>query len=82
LSYRKSIAPVIFGQNKTNLLSALFILIGISILVAASFLAAFLWSVKNGQFDDDYTPSVRMLFDDTKEIPTTITNQNTTNLKN
>jgi cbb3-type cytochrome oxidase maturation protein len=45
-------------------LSALFILIGISILVAASFLIAFLWSVKSGQYDDDYTPSVRMLFDD------------------
>jgi cbb3-type cytochrome oxidase maturation protein len=45
-------------------LSALFVLIAISILVAGSFLAAFLWSVKNGQYDDDYTPSVRMLFDD------------------
>jgi cbb3-type cytochrome oxidase maturation protein len=44
--------------------SALFLLIGISILVAGSFLTAFLWSVKNGQYDDDYTPSVRMLFDD------------------
>jgi cbb3-type cytochrome oxidase maturation protein len=39
-------------------------LIGISILVAGCFLGAFLWSVKNGQYDDDYTPSVRMLFDD------------------
>ena len=48
-------------------MSALFVLIGISILVAGSFLAAFLWSVKNGQYDDDYTPSVRMLFDDKKE---------------
>ncbi|MBP9098626.1 MAG: cbb3-type cytochrome oxidase assembly protein CcoS [Ferruginibacter sp.] len=46
-------------------MSALFILIGISILVAGSFLAAFLWSVSNGQYDDDYTPSVRMLFDNT-----------------
>ena len=45
-------------------MSALFILIGISILVAASSLIAFLWSVKSGQYDDDYTPSVRMLFDD------------------
>ena len=44
-------------------MSALFILIGISIIVAGSFLIAFLWSVKNGQFEDDYTPSVRMLFD-------------------
>jgi cbb3-type cytochrome oxidase maturation protein len=45
-------------------LSALFVLIGISIIVAGSFLTAFLWSVKNGQYDDDYTPSVRMLFED------------------
>jgi cbb3-type cytochrome oxidase maturation protein len=44
-------------------MSALFILIGISIIVAGSFLAAFLWSVKNGQYDDDYTPSIRILFD-------------------
>jgi len=45
-------------------LSALFLLIGISILVAGGFLAAFLWSVRNGQYDDDYTPSIRILFDD------------------
>lgn len=45
-------------------MSALVILIGISILVAGSFLAAFLWSVNNGQYEDDYTPSIRMLFDD------------------
>ena len=51
-------------------MSALFILIGISILVAASFLIAFLWSVKSGQYDDDYTPSVRMLFDDPQKNKT------------
>ena len=45
-------------------MGAIFILIGISILVAGGFLAAFLWSVKKGQFDDDYTPSIRILFDD------------------
>ncbi len=39
-------------------------LITISIVVAAFFLYAFIRAVKNGQFDDDYTPSVRMLFDD------------------
>lgn len=44
-------------------MSVLFILIGASILVAGGFLIAFLWSVKSGQYDDDYTPSVRMLFD-------------------
>jgi cbb3-type cytochrome oxidase maturation protein len=48
-------------------MSALFILIGISILVAGSFLIAFLWSVRNGQYEDDYTPSIRILFDNTAE---------------
>lgn len=45
-------------------MSAIFILIAASLIVALGFLAAFIWSVKNGQYDDDYTPSVRMLFDD------------------
>jgi cbb3-type cytochrome oxidase maturation protein len=59
-------------------LSALFVLIAISILVAGGFLAAFLWSVRNGQFDDDYTPSVRMLFDDkAKKKTSTPTNSKT-----
>jgi cbb3-type cytochrome oxidase maturation protein len=40
------------------------VLIAASILIAGGFLVAFLWSVRNGQYDDDYTPSVRMLFDD------------------
>jgi len=44
-------------------MSAIFLLIGASIVVAGGFLIAFLWSVKNGQYDDDYSPSVRMLFD-------------------
>jgi len=33
------------------------------LLVAVGFLIAFIWSVKDGQYDDDYTPSIRMLFD-------------------
>lgn len=45
-------------------MSALFILIGVSLVVAVGFLIAFLWAVKKGQYEDDYTPSVRMLFDD------------------
>ena len=54
-------------------MSALFILIGISLMVAGSFLAAFIWSVGNGQFDDDYTPSIRILFDNPiKETKTEI----------
>ncbi len=49
-------------------MSALFILIGISIIIATGFLLAFIWSVKNGQYDDDYTPSVRMLFENEPPI--------------
>ncbi len=48
-------------------MSAIFILIGASLLVATGFLVAFIWSVKNGQYEDDYTPSVRILFDDNKK---------------
>ncbi len=42
----------------------IFILIGFSLIVALIFLFLYIWSVKDGQFDDDYTPSVRILFDD------------------
>ena len=39
------------------------ILIAISLSIALIFLLLFYWSIKNGQYDDTYTPSVRMLFD-------------------
>ena len=45
-------------------MSVIYILITISIVVAVVFLLAFIRAVKSGQYDDDYTPSVRMLFDD------------------
>ncbi len=45
-------------------MSVVFVLIIIGILVASVFLIAFIWAVRNGQFDDSYTPSVRILFDD------------------
>ncbi len=45
-------------------MSVLFILISVSLIIAIGFLIAFIWSVKSGQYDDDYTPSARMLFDD------------------
>lgn len=65
--------PIITGMMKflqfcINLkrlsMSALFVLIAISLLVALGFLLAFLWATNSGQYEDDYTPSVRMLFDD------------------
>lgn len=45
-------------------MSVMYILIGCSLLLAIGFLLAFIWSVRSGQMDDDYTPSVRILFDD------------------
>jgi cbb3-type cytochrome oxidase maturation protein len=45
-------------------MSVIYLLISISILVAIVFFIAFVMAVKKGQYDDDYTPSVRMLFDD------------------
>jgi cbb3-type cytochrome oxidase maturation protein len=44
-------------------MSVIVVLIGFSMLVAGGFLLAFMWAVRTGQFDDRYTPSVRMLFD-------------------
>lgn len=45
-------------------MEVIFILIGFSLLIALGFLASFIWATKTGQYDDNYTPSVRMLFDD------------------
>ena len=45
-------------------MSVVVILIFFSLTVAVGFLIAFLWAVKNGQYKDTYTPSVRVLFDD------------------
>lgn len=45
-------------------MTIIFLLIGISLIVALTFLGAFLWAVRSGQYEDDYTPSVRMLFDE------------------
>ncbi len=33
-------------------------------MVALAFLGAFIWSVKKGHYDDDYTPAVRILLDE------------------
>lgn len=32
--------------------------------VAVVFLIAFVWAVHNGQYDDDYTPSMRLLVEE------------------
>lgn len=45
-------------------MSILYFLIGCSILMALLFLAAFFWSMNDGQNDDMITPAIRILFDD------------------
>ena len=45
-------------------MSVIVLLIIFSLIVAVIFLVAFIWAVKSGQFDDTYSPSVRILFDD------------------
>lgn len=44
-------------------MGVLFILIGVSLLIAIGFLIAFVKATRDGQFEDSYTPSVRMLFE-------------------
>ncbi|AUC76932.1 MULTISPECIES: cbb3-type cytochrome oxidase assembly protein CcoS [Flavobacteriaceae] len=45
-------------------MSVIYILLTVSIVVAIVFFMAFIIAIRNGQFDDGYTPSVRMLFED------------------
>lgn len=58
-------------------MSAIIILIVVSLTVAVLFLIGFLWAVNAGQYDDSYTPSMRMLQDD----GTTNTNNKSINHK-
>ncbi|TXE10017.1 cbb3-type cytochrome oxidase assembly protein CcoS [Seonamhaeicola algicola] len=45
-------------------MSVIYVLLAISVIVAVGFFIAFILAVKSGQYDDSYTPSVRMLFED------------------
>ncbi|HET9057664.1 MAG TPA: cbb3-type cytochrome oxidase assembly protein CcoS [Chitinophagaceae bacterium] len=50
-------------------MSVIIVLLLASICVASLFLIAFIWSVKKGQFEDDYSPPRRILFDDSPPPP-------------
>ena len=50
--------------ERANRMSVMYMLIALSLLIAAGFLVSFILAIKSGQYDDKYTPSVRMLFDD------------------
>ena len=49
-------------------MSIIYVLLSISVIVALGFFIAFVVSVRKGQYDDTYTPSIRMLFEDLKRI--------------
>lgn len=55
--------PEYFYTREINNMSVIIILLIASISIAGLFLFAFLWGVKTGQFEDDYSPSSRILFD-------------------
>jgi cbb3-type cytochrome oxidase maturation protein len=46
-------------------MSAIVILLLISISIAGAFLLAFIWCVNDGQFEDDFSPAQRAIFEDT-----------------
>jgi cbb3-type cytochrome oxidase maturation protein len=48
-------------------MSALYILVIVSICVAGLFLAAFIWCVKSNQYEDQKGSSMRILYDDDLE---------------
>jgi cbb3-type cytochrome oxidase maturation protein len=69
-------------NSQFSIMSIIYLLIGCSITIALLFLVGFLWSIRSGQYDDTYTPAVRMLFepdpitqDDTMQSPTTDSSQ-------
>jgi cbb3-type cytochrome oxidase maturation protein len=62
-------------------MEVIFLLIGFSLLVALIFLYLFFWAVKDGQYDDAYTPSMRILFDN-KDQKKEETKTNNTNKRN
>jgi len=65
----------------------IFLMISVSIVIAVIFFVLFIKSVKSGQYDDLYTPSVRMLFEDEfsekhDKTSDTKSNTNSINLNN
>lgn len=51
-----------FAPEVKDPMSALFILIAISLIMALGFLGAFIWAVRSDQYDDPESPAMRMLF--------------------
>ena len=48
-------------------MNVLFFLVPLALLLAAAGVTAFWWAVRDGQFEDTETPSIRILLDDQAE---------------
>ena len=59
-------------------MAIIFLLIGLSGVVALGFLYVFVWAVKSGQYEDDVTPAMRILLDDELITPPSSTYLDTT----
>jgi len=46
----------------------IYLMIAVSLVLALIFLFSFIWATKDGQFDDEYGPSVRILFDSEEKL--------------
>lgn len=45
-------------------MTLLFLILPITLVIAAGFVIAFIWAAKSGQFDDLTTPAARSIFRD------------------
>lgn len=54
-------------------MTVMYLLIAFSLIIATGFVLAFVWAIRSGQYDDKYTPSIRVLFDDDK--PSSLKNE-------
>ncbi len=59
----------------------IFLLIPLSILIAVGFLAAFIWAVRSGQYEDTCTPAMRLLLDETHLKPSPVAEDDLTKTK-
>jgi cbb3-type cytochrome oxidase maturation protein len=51
-------------------MAVLILLILASLGIALAFLFGFMWAVKSGQFEDTFTPSMRILTEEENPFPT------------
>jgi cbb3-type cytochrome oxidase maturation protein len=47
-------------------MEVIILLITISLTLALGFLGLFIWNIRSGQYEDTYTPSIRILFGEKK----------------